>query len=207
MSFLGTDFIISSSIWLIIVFSFMFYFRKTIFKFYYKEDDIEMFLKKLKTYLKETYPKFNFQFDFINKLNEPNPDALKYQIIDNIIYQYISYDISFNSQSSISHDKIWSSYAFNSKPQKNKLPSDWLQRKSVVFLRDKKTCQRCSKLVDIKNSDLYIIKPIEQGGQYYIENLVLLCTDCKKIEESKRNSENNKIKYLDIKENLYQFVK
>jgi hypothetical protein len=203
MYFLGIDFIISSTLWLVVVFVFMFVFRKHIFKFYYKKTNLDKFLLLLKQDLKETYPKFDFHFDFIKTLkNEPNPDAFKYSVIDNIINQYITFKFILpNKIESIPPNKLWSSYAFNSKPNKNKLPQDWLQRKALVFQRDNKTCRRCSKKISIQQSDIFLKLPIDKGGQYYFENLLLFCTDCIKIENYKQNPTSS-IKFLNIKNEL-----
>lgn len=207
MHFLGSDFIISSILWLLVIFIFMFIFRKHIFKFYYKESDLDKFLIILEQYLKKTYPKLNLNFHFLKTLeNEPNPDAVKYALLDNIINQYISLDFNPSSTKAIPSNKLWGSYAFNSQPDNNKLPDDWQQRKALVFERDEKICQRCSKKITIKDADIIIIIPIQKGGQYYFENLLLLCTDCIKIENNKRDNSKN-IKYLNIKNELYSLVK
>ena len=87
--FLGAEFSISSSLTLIGVFIFVFTFRKKIFFFIYKETDMELFLKQLDEKLKTTYPKIKFDFKYLDKIkDEPNPDAKKYALIDNIINQY-----------------------------------------------------------------------------------------------------------------------
>ena len=206
-NYLGIDFSIFSTLWLIGVFVFIFSFRKKIFRFLYKDADMEKFLFKLKSYLKETYPKIKFDYDYLDTLNdEPNPDAKKYALIDHIINQYVTYKFNPSVQKSVPANLLWTSYVFDSKPNKDKLPKDWLKRKTVVFERDNKTCQRCSKKTDIKDSDLYLIKPIKKGGNYYLENLILLCNDCSKIEKHKLDSSVN-IKYLKIKEKLYSIVK
>jgi hypothetical protein len=51
--YLGADFSISSTLWLIAVFTFMFAFRKKIFPFLYKDTDMDKFLIELKEYLKK----------------------------------------------------------------------------------------------------------------------------------------------------------
>ena len=208
MGYLGSDFIYSSTLWLVVIFIFMFTFRKKIFAFYYKDGDLDKFFKRLQIYLKETYPNIEFRYDVLDSLKkeEPNPDAIKYALIDNIINQYISIQLDIKTAPKVPVDKLWDSYTFNSKPTKTKLPKDWLQRKAVVFQRDNKTCQRCSKKIKITEADLFMITPLDDGGQYYFENLLLLCVDCHKIENSKRDNSSN-IKYLDIKDKLYDLVK
>ena len=207
MSFLGIDFIILSSLWLIVVFTFMFIFRKKIFSFYYKSNDFELFILTLKKYLRKTYPNFNFNFSYVEKLeNEPNPQAKQYSLIDNIINQYQTKKFTPNKTSTVPNNKLWSSYVLNSKPFKNKLPEDWIKRKALVHQRDNKICKRCSKTIGIKDSNIFMINSLENKGQYYIENLILFCLDCEKIENQKRD-ETKTIKHLDIKDELYSLVK
>ena len=49
MYFLGTDYIISSLLWLFIIFAFVFTFRKHIMKLFYPETTLDLFISKLKT--------------------------------------------------------------------------------------------------------------------------------------------------------------
>ncbi len=170
------------------------------------DEDLTPFIKQLKIYLKEKYPKIDFTFNFNQILKEDSTTTTKkYLIVDNIIEQYIALEFHPKPIGQVKSDQIWSSYAFNSKPYKNKLPDDWLQRKSVLFQRDKQTCQRCSQKLTIKDADIFIVKPIKDGGEYYFENLVICCTDCTKIENYKRDKSTN-IKNLNIKNNLYSLV-
>jgi len=207
MNFLGLDFIISSLVWLTIVFTFIFTFRKKIFSFYYKSNDFELFLETLDKKLKEIYPKMNFNFSIANKVeNEPNPQAKQYLIIDNIINQYQTKEFNPAKKTTVPTNKLWASYVLESKPNKDKLPCDWLKRKAVIYERDEKVCQRCSKNISLNNSTIFMINPLENKGQYYLENLILLCLDCEKIENQKRYDSKN-IKYLDIKDELYSLVK
>jgi len=207
MSFLGIDFIILSSLWLTLVFAFMFIFRKKLFSFYYKSNDFELFILTLKKYLRKTYPNFNFNFSYVEKLkNEPNPQAKQYALIDNIINQYQTKKFNTNKTSTVPNSKLWPSYVLNSKPCKNKLPEDWIKRKALVYQRDNKTCKRCSKTIAIKDSSIFMINSLTNNGHYYIENLILFCLDCEKIETQKRD-ETKTIKHLDIKNELYSLVK
>lgn len=207
-NYLGADFSISSIILLAIVFSAIFTLRKKIFFFYYKETDMDLFLKQLDETLKTTYPKIQFDFKYLEKIkDEPNPDAKKYALIDNIISQYEALDFQIkNSNKSVPSNLLWSSYAFNSKNVKNRLPEDWLLRKNAIFERDEKTCQKCSKKLHLKESDILFIKPLEKGGDFYLENMILVCNDCAKIEKYKLDK-STKIKYLEIREELYKLVK
>jgi 5-methylcytosine-specific restriction endonuclease McrA len=206
--YLGADFSISSFILIVGVVSLLFTFRRQIFFFIYKETDMELFLRQLDEKLKTTYPKLKFDFKYLEKIqDEPNPDAKKYALIDNIINQYEALEFRpKSSNKAISPNMLWSSYAFNSKNVKNRLPEDWLLRKNAVYERDEKTCQKCSKKMQVKDSDILFIKPLEKGGDFYLENMILVCNDCAKIEKYKLDK-TQPIKFLEIRKDLYKLVK
>ena len=201
MYFLGNDFIIISLLLLISIFIFVFFFKDKIFKKKHTPLKDEVFKNIIITYLKKTYPKFKFDFSVLDK-RYPNEDALttKYSQIDDIINQYINNrPFSKKLLKPIKTDNLWSEYAFYSKPKKDKLPPDWLKRKKVAYERDKHTCVRCSKNLLLKDCVLFMVTPINKGGQYYLENLATLCTDCNKILDKKLSA-------LKIKDELYEFV-
>ena len=202
MHFLGNDFIILSSLLLISIFVFVFLFKDKIFKKQYEPLEDDSFKNEVITYLKSTYPKFRFDFSILDE-KVSNEDALttKYSQIDNLINQYINNrPFSKKFLKPIKTDNLWSEYAFYSKPNKDKLPPDWLKRKKVAYERDNNSCVRCSKKETMKDCVLHVVTPINEGGQYYLENLATLCTDCNKILNKKSSA-------LKIKEELYEFVK
>ncbi|MEA3512119.1 MAG: HNH endonuclease signature motif containing protein [Campylobacterota bacterium] len=201
MYFLGLDFIISSLIWLIVIVAFVFTFRKVIFKRFYKHETLDIFLGKLKGYLKKTYPDITFNFSIIKEsLEEPNPNLRKYIIADDIINQFYSLKLDKIKFPKSTPQKLhWSSYIFNSEPNKNKLPSDLSKRVNALLLRDNKKCFRCSKHIDMYTANIYMIRKLEDGGKYYLENLLPLCKDCDKIL-------NNKSTTLNIKDELYDII-
>jgi hypothetical protein len=197
-SYLGLDFIISSSILIVIIFSLLYIFRKKIFTFYYKDKSLDSFNNKLKTYLEANYPKIRFDYSiFQDTKKEPNPDTRRYLIIDNLVQQFINAKLDENiSKKPIPKDKLWDSYVYDSKPDGNKLPKDWSRRKLLVLERDGNICQRCGTHTKPENNHLFNIKSLSDGGHFYLENLVILCNDCYKITTKKN------IKYLDIKDAL-----
>ena len=202
MHFLGNDFIILSLLLLISIFIFVFLFKDKIFKKEYESLEDDTFKNEILTYLKITYPKFRFDFSILDEKNS-NEDSLttKYYQIDNLINQYINNrPFSKKFLKPIKTDNLWSEYAFYSKPNKDKLPPDWLKRKKVAYERDNSSCVRCSKNEAMKDCVLYVVTPISEGGQYYLENLATLCTDCNKILNKKPSP-------LKIKDALYEFVK
>lgn len=204
MYFLGNDFIISSLLWLLCVGVFVFTFRKQIMKLFYKKTSLTLFISKLKIYLDKKYPDITFDYSIIEESSlENNPDVRKYLIADNIINQFQSIQIDTSKYPRSTPKNLqWSSYVFNSEPHKKKLPKDWLQRKNALCLRENRKCFRCSTAISIKNLHPKLILPIEEGGNYYLENMIPLCADCDKIlsQDKKKSS------YLSIQDEIYDIV-
>lgn len=203
--YLGADFSISSMILLTTLFLLAIYFRKKIFPFLYKKQNLAPFIEDVKTYLCTTYPDFIFDFNFIASLKEPNPDAKKYEILDNLIMQYTNKPYK-PSVSKPMKEKLWDSYVMFSKPEGTKEPKDMMKRKNAILEREEKRCQRCSKKITLLKSNLILIKPLDDDGTYYLENMVIVCHDCMKIEKQKTDTSVD-LRTLEIKERLYTFVK
>ena len=199
---LGNDFIISSLILIISIFSLLYIFRKRIFKFYYTDDDFDLFFQKVQNYLLDKHPKIKFDFSIIDKLStEPNPTTRKYQFIDKLIDQFLNHEVDISSANKpIQPSQLWDSYTFNAKPIGTKLPTDWAQRKLIALQRDENICQRCGASVKPETAYLFLIKSIKNGGQFYLENLVIICKDCNKVTTKKD------LKYLDIKDEVNSFI-
>jgi hypothetical protein len=205
MAFLGSDFIISSLIWLCVISIFVFAFRKHIAKLFYKQSSLDIFLKNLKKFLNERYPSVIFDFEIIElSKSEQNPNSRKYLILDNIIDQYIKLPLD-NSRypTSTPQNLQWGSYTFNCEPNRDKLPSDWGQRKNALIIRENKKCFRCNKHIDINSSDIHMIRALSNGGKYHLENLLPVCKDCARI----LSKDSKKMHHLDIKDDLYELVK
>ncbi len=202
MAFLGTDFIISSTILIVVLFLLLYIFRKKIFKVLYKEIDFNSFIKHIKEYLNTNYPKINFNYKIIDlSSNEQNPHTRCYIVVDNLVDQFINANIDTNfTPHAISQNQLWDSYTFNAKPIGTKLPDDWAKRKMVVAQRDHNICQRCGHHTKPETTHLFLLKSIKDGGQFYLENLIIICKDCQKITTKKD------LKYLDIKDELNAFV-
>lgn len=204
MHFLGIDYIVSSIIWLSIIFAIVFTFRKHIKRFFYPKTSLDLFVSKLKHYLQETYPKIQFDLSIIETSKvEKNPDIRKYIIVDNIIDQYkdLKLDPSKFPQSTPTSLR-WDGYIFNCEPDKDKLPPDWPKRKNALIIRDHKRCLRCSKTVTLNTIVIHLIRPISDGGKYYLENLISVCKDCEKI----LSNDPKKIANLHIKDDLDKIV-
>ncbi len=204
MYFLGTDYIISSLLWLSAISIFVFTVKKIIIKQLYPKTTLDLFLSKLKVFLDKTYPDFKFDLSIVEQTKSiEDPNQRKYTIIDEVFTQYknIKLDKSKYPQST-SQSLQWNSYVFNCEPNKDKLPSDWVKRKNALIIRDHKKCIRCSKNVTIDNMKIYMIKSIKNGGKYNLENLLPVCKDCEKI----LNNETKKFSQLNIKDTLNLIV-
>ncbi len=202
MFFLGLDFIVLSTILIIVIFALLYYFRDKLFKKKYEDTNINLFITHIKKYLKENHSKIYFDYSIIDKsVTEPNPTARAYTIIDNLISQFILAPIDIkHTPNPIGQDQLWDSYTFNAKPIGTKLPDDWTQRKMIVLQRDKNICQRCGAHTKPENAYLFLIKSIKEGGQFYLENLIIICRDCNKVHTKKD------LKYLDIQDELNSFI-
>jgi hypothetical protein len=204
MHFLGLDYIISSLIWLTIIFSLVFTFRKHIAKLFYPQTSLDLFISKLKHYLQETYPKIKFDLEIIEtSKTEQNPDLRKYIIVGNILDQYKNLTLDKSKFPKSTPTSLrWDSYIFNCEPNKDKLPPDWAKRKNALIIRDHKRCIRCSKIVTLSTIEIHLIRPISDGGKYYLENLISVCKDCEKV----LINDPKKMATLHIKDDLEHIV-
>ena len=205
MYFLGTDYIVSSLLWLICIAAFVFAFRKPIMKLLYKKESLDLFINKLKVYLEKTYPDIKFDYSVIEHTEqEANPEVRKYAIADNIVDQFKAIEIqSSKYPKNTPKDLQWSNYLFNCEPNKEKLPKDWMQRKNALFVRDHRKCFRCSTYVDIHSMHPKMIRSLKDGGKYYLENLIPLCSDCDKLLSDDKKKKQG---FLNIKDKLYQIA-
>ncbi len=202
MAFLGNDFIVSSTIFIVVIFLLLYVYRQKIFKVYYKKTPFDLFIQNIKRYLKENHSKIKFNYSIIDKSStELNPTTRQYLICDNLIEQFITIELkNIPIPNPIQQNQLWDSYTFNSRPNGLKLPEDWTKRKLIVLKRDHNICQRCGVFTKIENAHLILIKSIKEGGQFYLENLVIICKDCHKITTKKD------LKYLDIQDKLNSFI-
>jgi len=205
MYFLGLDYIISSTLWLIAISIFIFAFRKQIKKLFYKRASLDLFISRLKSYLEKTHPYIKFDFTIIEtSQTEENPELRKQIIVDEILYQFKSIELDKDKYPRSTPKELqWSGYVFNCEPNKDKLPPDWIQRKNALYVRDKKKCFRCGTQVDLKSLQPKLIRSLKDGGKYHLENMIPLCFDCMKItsDDPKKSS------FLHIQDTLYDIVK
>jgi hypothetical protein len=204
MFYLGNDFIFASLLWLFLLSGFVYTFRKPIAKLFFKKESLDLFISKLKTYTKKTYPDIKFDYSMIElSKSEQNPTTRKYDIADDILTQFKKLKLDKNRfPKTTSKDLQWQGYIFNSEPNKDKLPKDWAKRKNALFLRENRKCFRCSKYIDINTLQIRLIRSLENGGKYHLENLIPVCKDCDKIltnDPKKRDK-------LQIKDDLNHIV-
>ena len=204
MYFLGTDYIISSLLWLLAIFAFAFTFRKHIMKLFYTPVTLDLFTSKLKTFMKKNYPDIKIDYSIIEvSETEENPELRKYMIADEMIEQFNKIELNKNRYPKTTAKELqWGSYIFNSEPNKDKLPTDWIKRKNALCVRENMKCFRCSTHIDMNNIYPKMIIPLKDGGKYYLENLIPLCSDCDKIV----NNNSQKASFLNIKDSIYDIV-
>lgn len=137
MHFLGSDFIISSLIWLLAVGVFIFVFRKQIMGFIYGRSGFDKFLSALKIYLEKNYPGIKFDYKIIEtSKSERNPEARKFIIVEDIYKQFERLQLKSENFPQVTPKELqWNSYVFNCEPNRDKLPPDWKERK-VALLKE-----------------------------------------------------------------------
>jgi hypothetical protein len=201
---LGYDFIISSSIWLIAIGTFVYTVKKVIIPKLYPKATLDLFLSKLKIFLEKTYPDIKFDFSIVGQSKSiEDPNERKLTIADNIFSQYKDLKLDSNKfPKTTSQSLQWSSYVFNCEPNKDKLPPDWVKRKNALIIRDHKKCLRCSKNITIDTINIYMLRSLKEHGKYNLENLISICKDCEKILTNNTKKQIN----LNIKESLNAIV-
>ena len=203
MYFLGTDYIISSLLWLTGLSFFVYTVREPIMRYFNNKGNFIEFEKDLKQYLKKTYPDIKFDYTIISATkNEPSEELRKNMVIDNIVDQFKKLVLNKKRfPKATDASKLWNSYTFNCEPNKTKLPPDMPQRLNALLTREHQKCFRCSKKLKISSAHFYMLVSLEKGGKYQLENLVPVCIDCKKLLETPE-----KINNLKIKDDLYEIL-
>jgi 5-methylcytosine-specific restriction endonuclease McrA len=184
----------------------LYIFKNKIFKSSFRNANFDLFLKDLRIHLKQHHPKINFDFSIVNRTkDEPDLKVRETIIVENIVEQYFFSKYEKKTQKPLPKDKLWSGY--EEKSQSNsKYPSDWIQRKDLVWQRDNKCCDRCGdKIIQIRNAYTQFVKEINNGGGYNAENIILVCQDCNQILNS--TNPKNTIFSLNLYERLMLFVK
>jgi hypothetical protein len=204
MYFLGTDYVVSSILWLVAIGFFVYTVKDPVLRYFNNKGNFQEFENDIKQYLKETYPDVKFDYTIIDTTkNEPSEELRKNMIIDDIVTQFKKLTLNKSKfPKATNAAKLWSSYTFNCEPNKNKLPPDMPQRINALLTREKQKCFRCSKKLKISTAHFYMLVGLEKGGKYQLENLVSICIDCKKI----LNNDPSKTGALKIQDDLYEIL-
>jgi len=178
----------------------LYIYRKEIYKRFSKKGNLKVFIKDLNAYLTYNYPKINFNFDIVEKLDEK--DLLKTKqilIIEDLNNQFSYYEYELSTQKSVSKEKLWSSYDQNSTLHKdNKFPIDWPQRKEAAWNREEGKCNRCGTKTKLVDANALLAKQMKDGGGFNLENVVILCNDCTRIIKSSNLEKTKKdLNFLD----------
>lgn len=164
----------------------LYIYRKEIYKKFNRKGDIKTFFNDTKNYLISNYPKIPFNFDILKKFEDEKDIKIKETLIaEEFVKQFTYFEYELNTQNSVPHEKLWSSYDQNSKLLKdNKLPIDWVQRKKTAWMRDDGRCNRCGLKINLANTNALLVKQMKDGGGFNLENIVILCHDCSRIIKS-----------------------
>ncbi len=178
----------------------LYIYRKEIYKRFSKKGNLKVFIKDLNIYLTYNYPKINFNFDIVEKLDEK--DLLKTKqilIIEDLNNQFSYYEYELSTQKSVLKEKLWSSYDQNSTLHKdNKFPVDWPQRKEAAWNREEGKCNRCGTKTKLVDANALLAKQMKDGGGFNLENVVILCNDCTRIIKSSNLEKTKKdLNFLD----------
>ncbi len=201
---LGIDYTIIGTIIILLVLYFIFSHKERLRSYLFtsmgniNKDDIMKYLAK-------TYPNINFDLSRLSEFKYDDVAQQKIIIVEDIVYQFTSIQSNFpTTADTIDHKYIWDSYVVNSKPPKGKTPMDIKKRKEALLFRDKHTCQRCSKDLNIDTLKIYFLKPLEDGGDYSFENMISVCSDCSRVLLSKDIKKT--AQELELTEILYETI-
>lgn len=198
---LNIEFVIYASLLIALILPLYFY-RQRIFSFAYKTGDLEFFLQDLKLHMKKEHPKIHFDYSIVEKTkDEKDIRTREILILEDIVNQFHTFQYTRKTQGLISKDLLWVNYAEKSKSNPKK-PNDWASRRKLAWVRDEKRCNRCGTQIADYNYYTTFAKPVEKGGGYNFENLITLCNDCYRIEDSKISSTS-----LELYDKLMLFVK
>lgn len=200
---LDTTFVISSTL-LIACLIPLYIYRQRIFSFAYKTGSLEFFIQDLKQHMQKEHPFITFDYSIIEKTKDEKDIRIRETLIaEDIINQFYYYEYEKNTQRGISRDKLWTGYEEKSFSNP-KTPIDWQERRELAWQRDKNKCNRCG--TDIKLEDVFttFAKDIAKGGGYNFENIIILCSDCNKVLNSKNPK--STIASLNLNDELMKYV-
>lgn len=182
----------------------LYIYRQRVFSFAYKTGKLEFFIKDLKLHMKNEHPKMNFDYSIIEKTKTEKDIRIRETlIVEDIIKQYYYYEYEKHTQKGVEKDKLWRGYEEKSFSNP-KTPSDWKERRELAWQRDKNKCDRCGTKIKLEDVFTTFAKDIAKGGGYNFENIIILCSDCNKVINSKNPK--NTIASLQLNDTLMKFV-
>ena len=160
----------------------LFFLLRKNLNFGFRNKRISAFKNDVQIYLKQNYPKINFDYSVFDKTQNEKDMAVRQMLIaERLAMQFARYDFEFDTQAPVDSKLLWDTYEMQSRPVKNKRPNDLRRRKELTHNRDHKACIRCGLPLALNDATLATIKPFGQKGTYHFENLATLCKDCYKV--------------------------
>jgi hypothetical protein len=202
---LGADFSILASL-LIACLIPLYIYREKIFSAKYENNGgFDLFLKDIKSYMKNNHPKINIEYTTIIEKTKTELilEIRETLIVEDVVKQFFNFQYSKKTQPTLLKEKLWVNYGDKS-ISNPKYPSDWPQRKEAAWRRDNSCCNRCGTNIDLKDTHTNFVKEIKDGGGYNLENIIILCTDCNKILTS--TNPKNTMASLVLSDKLMVFV-
>jgi hypothetical protein len=181
----------------------LYIYRQRIFSFAYKTGNLEFFIQDIKLHMQK-HPKITFDYSIIEKTKDEKDIRIRETLIaEDIVSQFYYYEYEKNTQKGIPREKLWTGYEEKSFSNP-KTPIDWQERRDLAWQRDKNKCNRCG--TDIKLEDVFttFAKDIAKGGGYNFENIIILCSDCNKVLNTKNPK--NTIASLNLNDELIKYV-
>ena len=197
---LGNDFIIAGFV-IIAALAPLYIYRKILFKKHFEKNDLSTFINEVQLFLRQNYPKVDFKYEIVEQVkNQEDSRIQQTLIIEDLVSQFLSHKYILHTQKPVHPDVLWTTYEQDAKPMNKKAPKDLPRRKEVAWRRDNQCCDRCGTKVRLLESQLMLVKRIENGGTYHFENLMTLCSDCHRILRS--TEVNNTMRDLHIQDQL-----
>lgn len=148
---------------------------------------LDFLISEIKIHIKNTYPNISIDYAKIENTKSKNKllsdDIL---IVEDIVLQFATQNIDIQPKY-IPKDELWSSYEELSTPIHGKIPKDFIKRKELAFIKNNGECTRCGKKLKITDTRIHLLKSLEKKGTYHFENIFIVCNDCNRILNAKKN--------------------
>lgn len=182
---LGYEFILASIAMFLMLLPLYIYVKKRKNNLFEKSD-LDHFKHEVEIYFTNRHPFVELDYSVFETSKEQatTDDMEEVMVIEDLVSQFIQMPYALKTQPSVGKELQWATYEENSFVKKDKIPKDLSQRKELVYRRDLQTCKRCGQKLKPTDAYLGMIKKIEDGGTYHLENLVTFCVDCNRIVKS-----------------------